>query len=826
MTDLRYALRTLKKNPGFTVVIILTLALGIGANTALFSVINLTLLRPLPYEESHRLVFLDSTTKTGGRMTPSYPDFLDYKKQQQGFEYLTGCFVTSVNFSSESGTERVRAGFVDHDFFRALRIRPQEGTDFAASDDLPGAASVALVSYEAWQQRFGGSPTLVGRQLKLAGRSVTVAGILPRQFRSYRNADFFLPLAPFSEAFYMGMRNSNYGDFHVMARLKTGVSHSVAQEEMSVIARNLAAAYPKSNTGKGALLTPMQERLGGGSRNSLYILLGAVTMVLLIACVNVANMLLSRACVREKEMALRAALGAGRVRLVRQLLTESLLLAGAGGVVGVLFGQMLFSSLSSLVPFGMRLLHAGETISLDWRVVFFSVLLSLVTGVAFGLAPAWQLSHVSPNDALKERSSVGLRRIGRFRVSDVLVVIEVALAAMLLIGSGLMIRSFWKLQAETVGFDVERVVALKIATPMTRLDNDWGRTQLFYEQAAESVQRLPGVESVGIVSNAPFSGEDSNIMFYFRDRPVPASGEFPMVRNVSVSPDYFKTMGIPLIQGRIFERTDNRPPIPTGKPDMGALLKVLSNFSMEGVVSQSFASQYWPDESPVGKVLRLGTPETPFGWVTIVGVVGDVSMDFLGQRGLRALYLNFSQWTPPMDFGLVVRAKGDPAALISSVREALRKSTEFEPVYGVDLQSKKIERTITSRRFNSQLFVFFSAVALVLSLVGIYGVVAFAVSRRTREFGIRIALGARQWQVLREVLLRGVLLVIPGIAIGLFAAWMLNSAIQSLLVGIGSNEPAIYAVVALLLFCVALLASLLPARRATQVDPAEALRAE
>jgi putative ABC transport system permease protein len=827
MTDLRFALRTLVKTPGFTVVIILTLALGIGANTALFSVINTTLLRPLPYKDAERLVELNTTTKTGGSMSPSYPDFLEFKKRQRAFDSLSALYTTPTNLTTNQGTERVSTAFVDHDFFRVFGVAVAAGSDFSEEDDRPASAPLVLISHDAWQKRFGGAPDMIGRQILLAGKSVTIAGILPGSFHAFRPAEFYTSLSPFVQGFYMEHRNNHYGDFSVIGRLKSGVSMEAARSEMAALAASLEKTYPETNSGNGASLTSLQERLGGGSRETLYILLGAVGMVLLIACVNVANMLLSRACAREREMAVRAALGASRMRIVRQLLSESLLLAGAGGIIGIIFGQWLYSTLGSLIPYNMRVLSEGSTASpLDWRVISFSLAVSMITGIAFGLAPAWQLSHASPHDALKERSSSGSRRIGRFRISDILVVTEVALAAMLLIGAGLMIRSVWSLKEQSLGFQPEHLITLKIASPASRMNNDWTRAQAFYEQASEVVRALPGVESVGIVNNHAFDYGNNSIMFYLRDKSVPAPGEFPTVRNKAVDPDYFKTLGIAIIRGRVFERTERRPPIPPGAEDMGVIMRAYRDFVIDGMVSKSFANHYWPNEDAVGKVIRLGTPETPYGWVQITGVVDDSTQYSLKQQNKEELFLSFRQWSPPLDFGLVIKARGDPAPLVSSIRKALQDFSKLDPVYSIKLQTALIENSLYGQKFNSQLFGFFAAVALALSLIGIYGVLSFAVSRRTREFGIRIALGAEENQVLGGVLLRGLKLIVPGIVIGLSAAWMLGRMIQSQLYGITPTDPSTYALVALVLLFTALVACWLPARRATRVNPVEALRAE
>lgn len=826
MNDLRFAFRTLFKTPGFTLVIVLTLALGIGANTALFSVLNTTLLRPLPYSEPERLVELQTSKKQGGSMPPSYPDFEDYKKQQESFDALSCQYINRCNYTSKQGTERVSTAFVDHEFFRVLGVKVAEGGDFAENDNQPSSAPVALVSYETWKRRFGGSTGLVGTQLLLAGRSVTVAGILPESFHAFQPAEFYLPLGPFVREYFMDHRNNHYGDFIALGRLKSGLSLEAARAQLATVAKGIEEANPKTNAGFGAAVIPLQERLGGGSRETLYLLLGAVGMVLLIACVNVANMLLSRANAREREMAVRAALGASRLRLIRQLLLESLLLAGAGGLAGVFFGQWLYSTLGALIPYQMRVLSGGASVSqLDWRVISFSLGISLLTGIAFGLAPAWQLSHTSPNDALKDRSSGGARGIGRFRVSDLLVVTEVALAAMLLIGAGLLLRSVWSLKSQSLGFQPESLVTLKIASPAARMKGDFFGAQRFYEQAADMVRALPGVQSVGVANNHSFDGSNNTIMFYLRDRPVPAPGEFPSVRNKAVDADYFATLGIPLTRGRIFERNVPKPPVPAGA-DMAAVIAAFRDFVFEGVVSQSFARHYWPDEDPVGKMLRLGTPDTAYGWVRIVGVVGDTAQYALDQQNKEELYLNFAQWCPPMDFGLALKARGEPAALVASLRKALQEFSKLDPVYNIELQTSLIENSVYGRKFNSQLFGFFAAVALALSLIGIYGVLAFAVSRRTREFGIRIALGARTGQVLRGVLLRGLCLIVPGIAVGLGAAWLFSRLIQNQLFGVAPTDLSTYGLAALVLLAAALVACWLPARRATKVNPVDALRAE
>jgi len=826
MHHLRFAIRSFLKTPGFTAAILLTLALGIGANIGLFSVINATLLRPLPYPEPARLVELIEHNKDGFGMSVAYPNFADWKEQQRCFTQLSLFHARASDLAIDGVTQRVQAGYVDADFFRALGVNIVLGRNFTREDDRSASPIVVLLTHESWQKRFGADPSIVGRHLVLAGHEATVVGVLPENFRFYREMELYVTLAPFVAELYMTDRQ-NHNDAAGIARLREGVSLDQAREEMAAVAAHLEAAYPKTNAGIGVSLQPLQERVSGRVRSSLLLLFGAVGMVLLIACVNVANMLLSKASARGREMAIRTALGAGRRDLLQQLLIESLLLAVVGSLAGLVVGQWLFGAFGSLIPYEQQMLGAAlSNPFLDWRVILFVTGITLFTGIGFGLFPALQLTRAMPAEALKERSGTGAQAPGRLRVSDVLVVAEVSLATMLLIGAGLMIRNLHQLKSASLGFDSDRLVTLKIASPSLRMGGVTERVVNFYEQAAEALRRLPGVETVGITNRIPYDFTDSTMIFHLRDAPLPEPGRFPATSVRSVDPEYFRALGIRPIQGALFTREKALIPIPPGKPDMPAILAALREHSMKGVVSQSFARRHWPDSSAVGKVIRLGIPEAAYGWVEIVGVVPDIRLQSVEQDFLDELYLPFRQWAVPVDFGLVVRVSGDPEAMLPVIREAIQAYAPQDPAYALRVQRLQVEQSLSDRRFNSLLLGFFALLAVGLSLIGIYGVLAFAINQRTREIGVRMALGASSEQVLLQVLRRGLSLIVPGILLGLLGAWALSRWLQSQLHGLQATDPLTYVLTALILLVASVAACWLPARRATRIDPVEALRSE
>jgi putative ABC transport system permease protein len=660
----------------------------------------------------------------------------------------------------------------------------------------------------------------------LDGAPTSVAGILPSSFRFHRSADLFVPLGPFLDQLFMRERGNRNGTY-VIGRLKPGVTFEAARAQMTAIGRRLEQAYPKVNAGRGIFLQPLRERLAGEAQTNLLLLLGAVGMVLLIACVNVANMLLARSFGRAREMAIRSALGATRRDLARQLLVESLLLAAAGGVVGALLGAWGYDIVSRLVPWEMRALTEG-TAGIDRGVLLFIIGLTLITGIAFGLAPAWQLSHTNPNDALKNTKPVMRTLFGRVRLADGLVVVQVALALMLLVGAGLMIRSLAQLNQVPSGLQPDRVLTLRIGTPpMEQYLRDPGAYVTYHERILERVAALPEVETAAFGSSLPFTWDTSSCVLFRTDRPVPEPSKLPWANTHVVTPDYFRTMGIPLIRGELFSGHEPAPPMPKGELlSMEALPKIYKDFDLVCVISQRMADQIWPGEDPIGKRFQFGFPEMHLPAARIIGIVGSTTQIGLDRGELPEYYCLLKQYPAPMGLHLVVRSRADPASVLASVRTAVRSVAPDEPIFSVELMTSRIAGFSSDRRFNMGLFIFFAATALLLAVVGIYGVLACVVSQRTRDIGIRMALGAQRRDVLRDVLGRGLRLALPGILLGLAGAWAVSRLLESQLFGIKATDPLAYGAGALLLLLAALFACYVPARRAASVNPTEALRSE
>jgi len=826
MNNLRFAFRLLAKSPGFTAIVVFTLAIGIGANTAIFSLINKTFLSALPLPEPDRLVHVSERNSQWDDMSVSYPNFLDWHAQQDSFSGLAIYHPEPAKLKTPAGGELVSTLLVSGDFFAVLGTRVNQGRALSPEDDRVGSASVTWVTHEAWQRYFAGDPTLVGRSILLDGQEIAVAGILPAGFRFHHRADFFRPIAPCAEQRFMTLRAS-HNDAYAIGRLKAGVTLAAAQAQMTAIGQRLEQEYPKDDKGIGVRVRPLRERLAGEARTQLYLLLGAVAMVLLIACVNVANMLLSRSFAREKEMAIRTALGASRLQLLRQLLAESLLLAAAGGVVGTLLGLWGEGIGRRMVPWEMQPMVEG-TGALDLRVLAFVAGVTLVTGVGFGLAPAWQLSHANPNDALKNTRRAVRTLFGRLRLSDFLVVAQVALALMLLIGAGLLVRSLRQLLQVSSGIRPERVLTLQVTPPpMAQFQRNPYTFSTFYERIVGAVDRLPEIEGVAVASALPFTWSTSSIWFYRDGRPTPKPGEFPSANNHSVTPDYFRTLGIPILRGRTFDGHETQPAVPPGldlSPQNLAI--VFKGVVFDGIISQRMADEFWPGEDPVGQRFRLGTPDMGLPWVQIIGVVGNTTQTGLDRGEPAEFYLSLREFPVPISMHLVVRTRMDPAAAVASIRTAVQAVATDEPIHDVQLMTERMAGFVSGRRFNMNLFALFAGTALLLSLIGIYGVLSFVVSQRTREVGIRMALGAQRRDVLRDVLGRGLRLALPGVLLGLAGAWGVGRLLQSQLFGVTATDTPTYLTSALLLLLAALFACWIPARRATRVNPTEALRSE
>ncbi len=801
--DLRFGARMLLKNPGFTLIAIITLALGIGATTAIFSVVNAVWLRPLPYPEAEQLTLVaHRNTKREGNFELTPASYLHLRQQSKTVEQIAAYVSHDFNLTRMGEPERLQGQVVSAVLFSILKVSPIAGRVFTEAEDRDGAQRVVLLSHELWQRRFGAEANIIGNTLTLDNQSYTVVGVMPPGFDfPSKETELWAPIA------FSANAANDRGSFYLsgIARLNPGVTLEQAQSELDVIGRNLAQAYPQSNTDLGFSVVSLHESLVGGFKQALFVLLGAVGFVLLIACVNVANLLLARAAVREKELAVRAALGAGRRRLLRQLLTESTLLALAGGALGLPLAMWGVEALKLINPGTIARL---EEVSLDWRVLGFTLGVSCLTGVLFGLAPALQISKPDLHHTLKEggRGFTGTR--GQ-RLRRLLVITEIALSLVLLIGAGLLIRSFIRLQQVDVGFNPERLLTMRVEMSESKAQ-DLTRISNFYQQVLERVQALPGVEAVGVANAAPIVTPGVRRAIVIEDKPDPPPGQSQLVNYRVISHDYFRTLSVPLLNGRLLSAKEN-----TQTP-------------VVAVINQAMSRRYWGDDDPVGKRFKFGPRSSNTPWMTVVGVVGDVRQAGLDAASLPELYIPFTQthlnWARPRV--LFIRAAGDPLSLVAAVKSQIWAVDKDQTIYAVRTMQGIVTRWLAPRRFNLLLLGVFAALALVLASVGIYGVISYAVSQRTREIGVRLALGAQQRDILKLIVGQGLVLTLSGIAIGLVASFALTRWLESLLFGVSTTDPLTFAGVALLLAVVALLACWIPARRATKVDPLVALRTE
>ncbi len=825
MHHLRLALRLLGKSPGFTALVVLTLALGIGANTAIFNLVNNTVLRALPYPDADRLVHVSERSAQHSDMSVSYPNFLDWRAGQEAFSGLAIYRTAGAKLKTPHAAEQITIVQASQDFFPVLGVRPHLGRDLHADDDRPGAAPVVWLTHATWQRFFNGQQDLVGKTVLLNEVATTVAGILPAEFRFHRAADAYVPIEPIVDREFMRERGNHNGT-QVLGRLKPGFSVETARAQIVAIAQRLEQEHPQSNAGIGVIVIPLRERLAGDAPTRLYLLLGAVAMLLLIACVNVANMLLARSLARRREMAIRTALGATRRDLFQQLLTESLLLAAAGGILGMLAGRYGYEFVARLAPWEMRELLQG-TNGFDYSIWLFAAGLTVLTGLGFGLAPAWQLSQSDPNDALKNARPAVRTLFGRFHLADALVFVQVALAVMLLVGAGLLIRSLHRLTAVPTGLQPEQVLTLRVANPPSAtIVSNAAAFVRHHEALLERVRTVPGVETAAFCSSLPFTWSLSTNTFFRTDQPPPEPGKFPHTNLHVVTPDYFKTMGIPLLRGSLFDGREPRAPLPDAAITMESIPAIYADFVVDVVISHKMADRFWPDEDPIGKMFQLGTPDMKFGRMRIVGVVGN-TLQMGAERGEQVEYYTLlSQWPATISLHLVARTQQDPLGVVASLRSAIREVAPDEPIFDVELMSARIANFSSERRFNMGLFAFFAVTALLLATVGIYGVLSCLVGQRTREIGIRMALGAQRSDVLRNVIGRGLTVALPGVAIGLAGAWLGSRALSSQLFGITGNDLPAYIASGLLLLIAALIACAVPARRAANVNPTESLRAE
>ena len=828
MHDLKYALRVLVKNPGFTAIAVLTLALGIGANTAIFSVVDAVLLRPLPYPQVDRLVFLWSTMPSQGVAISgsALPDYQGWRDRNQVFDGLAGFYYGDFNLSTTGDApERIQGAYVTANLFQVLRVSPATGRLFAPEEEQFGKNRVVLLSDKLWQRRFAANPNVVGREIRLGGESYTIAGVMPRGLPFFDNlpeVELWTPIA-FAANDNLATRNNHF--INLVGRLKPGVSVAQAQADVSAIAKAFEQEDP-SNKGIGASVVPLQEQLSGDSRQALLVLLGAVGFVLLVACVNVANLLLARATARSKELAVRASLGASRSRIVRQVIVECLPLALIGGAGGALLAAWGIDLISTLLPDS---LPRGNAIGVNARVLGFTFALALGTIVIFGLLPALQVARTDLRDLLNEGAGAGLGTRKQGRMRRLLVVAEVALALVLLAGSGLMIRTFIKLRQVDVGFNARNVVTMRVplpdakyALPLSATDPREPAGLAFSEQLLSRVASVPGVKAATVATALPLgAGQEWGKFLSIEGRPAPPSlDQVPLVRFALVSPDYFGTFDITVRQGRSFNDSDK------------------SNSQPVAIVNETLAQRFFAGQDPVGQTIWMGppehllppdaaTPENRFIRRTIVGVVSDVKGRSLNVDSPSLVYAPLNQyrregWSNSLM--LAVQTTAPPESVVSAIRQQVRSLDADQPITNVRTMEELLSRALSSTKFSLWLLGLFAGLSLLLAAIGIYGVMVTVVTQRTREIGLRMALGAQRTDILRLVISQGMVPVIAGIVVGLAAAIGLTRLMSALLFGVSATDFATFVTVALTLGAIGLFASYLPARRATKVDPLVALK--
>ena len=802
--DLRYGARMLLKHPSFAVVAITALALGIGANTAIFSIVNAVLLRQLPYKDSERLMMLwETDPKRGGSPTGfSYPRFDFLRNQQQSFDAVAAYTTRNFSVMGPEGPMLVPGAHISEGFFRATGIGPAYGRTFAPEEDQPGAAPVVIIGYELWQSQFGGTQNMIGQSITADGQSLTVVGIMPAGFKLFEEKiDLWVPRV-YETNFLTPQQIQRGGTYlAVFGRLKSGVTLEQARASLNVISEQYQQAFSgNGDAANGMGAGSLREYLVGDISSTLWILLGAVAFVLLIACANVASLLLARVASRQREIAVRMTLGATFWRLIRQTLTESILLSVVGGVVGLL---LAFLGLKLVLGMGSEVIPRAGEIQLDRWVLIFTLLISVLTGVVFGVAPALLQARTNSNESLKEGARGDSGGVRRHRLHQALVVAEVALTLVLLIGAGLLIRSFLRLRNVDTGLNPRGVLTMQLVLPASRYANPAAQA-VFYDQLLEKVKSLPGVTSAGMTTRLHLDEPGSTVLF-FPEGQVDQGAQNPQGRLRVVSPQYFETMGIPLVQGRMFNERDT-----------AAGPRVM-------IINESMARRYFQDQNPLGKRITYTLDRLT---CEIVGVVRDAKTSVVQTQASAEMYVPYPQRTVPRMMLVVRGSSADPLSLSKEVRNQVQAVDKEQPVAKIRTMDQVIADTLSQPRFMTTLLIIFAVVALILATVGIYGVMSYSVTERTKEFGILMAVGAQQRDVLKMVLKQGLILAVIGVVIGLIATIPLRKLLLSQMHGISATDPLTLVTVSLLLMTVALLACYIPALRATRVDPLDALRYE
>lgn len=805
--DLRYGVRTLMKRPGFTVAAVLTLAVGVGACTAIFSVVHAVVLQPLPYPHSEQLVMLWEVEKNGEQTNVGYPTFADWRAQSRSFEAMSAMSYWSPTLSGAGDPQALSGASVTADFFRVLGMRPMLGRDFTSEDDRPNVARVAIISYELWQRSFNRDAAIIGKPVMVNGIPRTVVGVMPPDFQPLlspfnKRVDIWRPLAYEGEA-APACRSCRH--LRAIGRIREGVSITQAQSELATLQHRITKDHPSDYSASGIKLTSIYDQFGGSVRPILFLLLGAVGFVMLIACANVANLMLVRTASRRKELALRVALGASRGRILSQLLTESLLLALAGGGLGVLLTIFGIGWLVSLAPVTIPRI---EQVTMSPAVLIFALALSFLTSLLFGVLPALVASRTDLQKDLKQ-SGRSIAGVSNRAFRNTLVVVDVALAMLLLAGAGLMLKSMARVLEVPPGLSADNVLTMRLSLFGPEFSGPEANPRILatFQQSLERVSALPGVQAAGAVSQLPFSGDFDMFGVQIKDKPLANPEEAPSAFRYGVTPGYIEALGIPISRGRTITAQDDE----RGQPIV--------------LINELFASRVWPGEDAIGKQVQLGGPKRP--WRTVVGIVGNVRHEGLDAQQKLQVYVPESQWfDPDSDMVLTIHTSGDPTAITSSVRQAVWSVNRNVRITEVATMNQVIGTTLSPRRFPMMMFGLFALAALLLAALGLYGVLAYAVAQRTTEIGIRMALGARPREVLRMILRQGMFMVGFGVAAGIAGALALRSLLTGFLFEVKATDPSTLIFAALVLILVAMLACLIPARRATKVDPLVALRYE